>query len=76
MTGGGEIGSIMNNRYGAHETCDLHEVAAFKSLCTTKAKTMQALVEDGELKRLLQLDAEMSTRQLRELDALLANALH
>jgi similar to spore coat protein len=76
MTGGGELGSIMNNRYGAHETCDLHEVTAFKALCLTKTKTMQALADDDELKRLLQLDTEMSTRQLRELDTLLANALH
>jgi similar to spore coat protein len=76
MTGGGNYGSIMDNRYGAHETCDLHEVTAFKALCLTKSKTMQALVEDPELKSLLQMDVELSTRQLKELDTLLAKAVH
>ncbi|TJY44562.1 hypothetical protein E5161_00655 [Cohnella pontilimi] len=66
----------MDNRYGAHETCDLHEITAFKALCLTKSKTMQALVEDPELKALLQTDIEQSTRQLKELDSLLANSVH
>jgi similar to spore coat protein len=76
MTGGGEYGSIMNNNFGVHETLDLHEVTAFKTLCMTKSKTMQALVSDADLKALMRNDVEMSTRQLKELDGLLAKAVH
>lgn len=75
MTGGGDFGSIVNNRYGVHETLELHELTAFKTLCLTKSKTMQALVSDAELKTLMQQDVQMSTRQLQELDGLLANAI-
>lgn len=76
MTGGGDYGSIMNNRYGVHETLDLHEVTAFKTLCITKSKTMQTLVTDPDLKALMQQDVALSTRQLKELDDLLAQSVH
>ncbi|MBN2983736.1 MULTISPECIES: hypothetical protein [Cohnella] len=60
--------------YALHETLETHEIAAFKTLCLTKSKTMQMLVSDPELKQLMQLDAEISTRQLRELGAILTKA--
>ncbi|PZE21514.1 hypothetical protein CBW46_007555 [Paenibacillus xerothermodurans] len=59
----------------AHETMDLHEVTAFKSLCLTKARTMQALVDDPELRRLMEMDAAVTTRQLQELNGLLSKAI-
>lgn len=61
--------------YAGHETCELHEVTAFKSLCMTKSKTMAALASDPELQALLQADAEVSTRQLQELTGLLTKAV-
>ncbi|HZG83882.1 hypothetical protein [Paenibacillus sp.] len=64
----------MKGSYALHETLDLHEVAAFKTVCLTKSKTMQILVTDPELKAILQEDAERSTRQLQELNGLLAEA--
>lgn len=64
---------MMERKYALHETLDLHEVATFKALCMTKAKTMQILVTDPELKALMQADVELSTRQLTELQALLGN---
>jgi similar to spore coat protein len=76
MTGGGDFGSIMNNRYGVHETLELHEVTSFKTLCMTKSKTMQALVSDPELKALMQQDVQLSTRQLQELSGLLSQSIH
>jgi len=60
--------------YALHETLEVHEIAAFKALCLTKSKTMRALVSDEELKQLMEMDAEMSTRQIEELKAILSRA--
>jgi similar to spore coat protein len=65
----------MQQSFALHETLELHEVSAFKSVCMTKSKTMQALVTDPELRELLQRDVQMSTRQLHELNGLLSKAL-
>jgi similar to spore coat protein len=62
------------NQFALHETLELHEVTTFKSLCLTKAKAMQLLVSDPDLKALLQADIATSTRQLTELKGLLAEA--
>ncbi|CAM4288711.1 hypothetical protein [Paenibacillus tarimensis] len=58
--------------YALHESLEVHEIAVFKAVCLTKSKTMSALVSDGELKRLMLEDVQLSTRQLQELDAILA----
>jgi similar to spore coat protein len=60
--------------YALHETLEVHEMAAFKTICLTKAKTMQGLISDGALKDILQQDVEVSTRQLQELGAILTQA--
>ncbi|WP_103107284.1 hypothetical protein [Brevibacillus reuszeri] len=60
--------------YALHEQLELHEIAAFKSVCMTKSKTMQGLVTDETLKQLLAEDVEVSTRQLQELNLLLTKA--
>lgn len=60
--------------YALHEQLELHEIAAFKSVCMTKSKTMQGLVTDETLKQLLAEDVEVSTRQLQELNLLLSKA--
>lgn len=65
----------MNQNFALHETLELHEVCAFKTVCMTKSKTMQMLVSDSELKDLLQQDAQLSTRQLQELNGLLSKAI-
>lgn len=62
----------MNPMYAMHEALEVHEIAAFKTVCMTKSKTMQALVTDPELKLILQQDAAMSSNQLAELAAILA----
>ncbi|MDF2630526.1 MAG: hypothetical protein K0R39_4357 [Symbiobacteriaceae bacterium] len=64
----------MDQRFALHETLELAEVSAFKAVCNTKAKTMQILVSDPELKRLMQAEAELSNRQLQELNELLGRA--
>jgi similar to spore coat protein len=60
--------------YALHETLEVHEMAAFKTVCMTKSKTMRALVSDPDLKAILQQDVDISTRQLQELGAILAKA--
>jgi similar to spore coat protein len=60
--------------YALHETLEVHEMAAFKTVCMTKSKTMQVLVSDPGLKDILQQDVDISTRQLQELSAILAKA--
>jgi similar to spore coat protein len=65
----------MNSTYALHETLEVHEIAAFKTVCMTKSKTMQALVSDPELMHILQDDVQLSTRQLQELGGLLSKAM-
>ncbi|PPQ46267.1 hypothetical protein C5G87_21880 [Paenibacillus peoriae] len=61
--------------YGLHETLEVHELSAFKAVCLTKSKTMQALIFDPTLKAILQQDVDLSTRQLQELGTLLDRAI-
>jgi similar to spore coat protein len=60
--------------YALHETLEVHEMAAFKTVCMTKSKTMQALVSDPALKAIMQHDVDISTGQLQELGAILTKA--
>jgi similar to spore coat protein len=62
----------MNTTYALHETLEVHEMAAFKTVCLTKSKTMQGLVSDQKLKQILQEDVQLSTRQLQELGTMLS----
>lgn len=64
----------MPQAYGVHETLDLHEIAVFKTNCLIKAKTMQLLVSDPELKALLNQDIDLTTRQLGQLNDLVTRA--
>jgi len=57
-----------------HETLEVHDLAASKTVALTKAKTMQLLVSDPELKQILQHDVQVSTQQLHELSGLLSPA--
>jgi similar to spore coat protein len=62
----------MNTTYALHETLEVHEITAFKTVCLTKSKTMQGLVSDQKLKRILQEDVQLSTQQLQELGTMLS----
>ncbi|GIP56689.1 hypothetical protein MKX50_10255 [Paenibacillus sp. FSL W8-0186] len=64
----------MNGSFALHETLEVHEIAAFKTVCMTKSKLMQALVSDPGLKQILEHDVQISTRQLEELDGLLSKS--
>ncbi|MCY9697905.1 hypothetical protein [Paenibacillus alginolyticus] len=60
--------------YALHETLEVHEIVAFKTVCLTKAKTMKLLVSDPALNEILQQDVYLSTRQLQELETILTEA--
>ncbi|MFB4321237.1 MULTISPECIES: hypothetical protein [Paenibacillus] len=64
----------MNSNYALHEMLEVHEIAAFKTVCMTKSKTMQALVTDPELMQILQQDVQLSQQQLQELGGVLSKA--
>lgn len=57
-----------------HEMLEVHEMAAFKTICLTKSKTMKALVSDPALKAIMDRDIETGTRQLQQFAALLGRA--
>jgi spore coat protein CotF len=61
--------------YALHETLEVHEMAAFKTVCLIKSKTMKGLVSDPALKQILQLDVDRSTRHLQELGAILSQTI-
>lgn len=64
----------MNSNYALHEMLEVHEMAAFKTVCMTKTKTFQALVTDPELMQILQQDAQLSQQQLQELSGVLSKS--
>lgn len=61
-------------RYAMHETLEVHELAALKTVCLTKSKTMQILVSDPELKAIMKQEVELSARHLQQLEAILSRA--
>ena len=61
--------------FALHETLEVHELAAFKTIGMTKSKTMKGLLSDPELKDILQQDVDLSTRQLQELAAIMTRAV-
>lgn len=62
----------MNSNYALHEMLEVHEIGAFKTVCLTKSKTMQALVSDPELMQILRQDVQLSQRHLQELGIVLS----
>jgi similar to spore coat protein len=55
-----------------HESMELHELLMFKSCCMTKSKTMQSLVADEDLKSIMQLDVEQSSKAIKGMQTLLS----
>ncbi|MFJ7727851.1 hypothetical protein ACIQXV_17025 [Neobacillus sp. NPDC097160] len=60
--------------YALHEVLEVQEMAAFKTLCMSKSKTMRALVTDQKLLDIMQQDVKTSTRQLQEFSSILSKA--
>jgi similar to spore coat protein len=60
--------------HALHEVLEVQEMAAFKTNCLTKSKTMRVLVSDEKLKAIMEKDVEISTRQLGEFSDILSKA--
>jgi similar to spore coat protein len=57
-----------------HESMELHELLNFKTLCLAKAKLMQGLVFDQDLRALMQKEVEQSLKAVADLQALYQRA--
>ncbi len=58
----------MTNLYLApHETYKLHELLTFKTLCVTKSAIMSGLVQDQELKSILEQDITKTKDQIKRM---------
>lgn len=61
----------MTYSYGEHETLELLEMTTLKSNSLIKAKAMQLLVSDEDLKSILRQEVDVGTRQLQQLGHLI-----
>ncbi|HWK22877.1 MAG TPA: spore coat protein [Ureibacillus sp.] len=57
-----------------HEKLEVHELLLFKTACVKKGTAMLELVEDKDLKKILQEDVEASTNSVKELSKILEKA--
>ncbi|MFB2348673.1 spore coat protein [Priestia megaterium] len=57
-----------------HETLEVHEILTLKTSCVTKGTGMLELVEDEELKKILEEDVQTSTEAIKELKKILKKA--
>lgn len=58
-------------RLAPHELMELHEILTFKTLCATKASAMIPMVQDPEIKTLLQSDITTSKQSIQQLEEFL-----
>ncbi|MBE5099721.1 spore coat protein [Priestia aryabhattai] len=54
-----------------HETLEVHEILTLKTSCVTKGTAMLELVEDEDLKKILEEDVQTSTEAIKELKKIL-----
>lgn len=63
---------LQSKPLAAHEMMEVHELLNFKTLCTAKAKALDGLVADKDLKTLIQQDLQQSLQAMTDLQAVLA----
>jgi similar to spore coat protein len=61
----------MVNYLAIHETLDIHELLTTKNLALTKTATMSKLVQDPELKTIMEADVTTATKHIEQLVHLL-----
>lgn len=57
-----------------HEKLEVHEVLLFKTSCVKKGTAMLELVEDKDLKKILEEDVKASTKAIEDLSKILEKA--
>ncbi|GIN64393.1 spore coat protein F-like protein YraG [Robertmurraya siralis] len=68
------MGSESKEVLAFHETMETHELLNFKTICLVKAKLMQGLCFDNDLKALMEKDVQQSMQAIQELKELYAGA--
>lgn len=64
----------MAKELAMHEKLEVHEVLIFKTACVAKSKVFSGLVEDDELKDILEEDIKLSTKAIKDLRKVLADS--
>ncbi|MRH41435.1 hypothetical protein GH741_01950 [Aquibacillus halophilus] len=62
----------MVKKMGVHEKLEIHELLTFKNLCLTKSTAMSALVQDEELKQLLNYTSQIDRENIKSLSGFLS----
>ncbi|MBD0381207.1 hypothetical protein [Paenibacillus sedimenti] len=57
-----------------HETLELHELLTSKTVCLTEAKARLQLVQDQELKTLIQQDIQQTSQSIQQFTNILSTA--
>ena len=63
-----------HQKLGVHEKVELHELLTMKTVCAGKSMAMKGMVNDPQLRSLLEQDAEMSREHIRELQNILSDS--
>jgi similar to spore coat protein len=61
-------------RMSLHEKMEIQELLQFKTACLNKSTMMKNLVQDQDLKTLLEKDVQQATQAVSDLSNLLANS--
>lgn len=64
----------MAKELAMHEKLEVHEVLIFKTACVAKSKVFSGLVQDDELKEILEEDIKLSTKAIKDLRKVLADS--
>lgn len=59
------------NKLAIHETLEIHEILTLKQSAILKSYAMKSLVDDKDLKQILNTDIRRSEREIKELQELL-----
>lgn len=64
----------MAKELAMHEKLEVHEVLIFKTACVAKSKVFSGLVQDDELKQILEDDIKSSKKAIKDLRKVLADS--
>lgn len=62
---------MSHHELGIHEKVELHEILTMKTVCAGKSMVMKDMVQDPQLRSLLEQDATKSREHIQELESIL-----
>lgn len=66
---------MFESRLAPHETLDLHELLASKTVSVTRTSAMLSAVNDPELRAVMEGDIQMCSKHAKDIQSLLNKAL-